>query len=120
MALFKNAGAHSAGQMLTLIGPEAFFHGAVTVRGSIRVEGEVEGNITDAQDVVVGKSGRVRGNISGERIEIGGMVVGDVVSSVHLELKATARVTGNIRTAKILIEDGAVFDGNCSMGEDKP
>lgn len=118
MTIFKKAAAYGGGEMITVIGPEAFFHGSITVRGSIRIDGEMEGNIGEAQEVVIGKNGRVRGNISGERVEIGGHVTGDIVCSVHLEIKSTGRVLGNIRSPKMLIEDGAVFDGNCTMGAD--
>lgn len=114
----KNPVASYAGSdTLTVIGPEAFFHGSMTVRGSLRVEGELEGNITEASEVVIGKNGTVRGNISAERVEVGGKVAGDIVCSVHLEILSSGSVTGNVRSPKLLVEDGAILDGNCNMAE---
>jgi len=111
--------AYAGGDVMTVIGPEAFFHGSMTVRGSLRVEGELEGNITEALEVVIGKNGSVRGNISAERVEVGGKVAGDIVCSVHLEILSTGSVTGNVRAPKLLVEDGAVLDGNCNMAESR-
>lgn len=116
MTLFnRGEGTFDAADMETLVGPEAYFQGAMTVRGSIRVEGRVEGDILEAQTVVIGPSGRVRGNVCAEIVVIGGQVTGDVVAASGLEIKTTGRVSGNLRTPKLLIEEGAAFDGSCSM-----
>lgn len=118
MALFgKPALRYSGTEAMTVIGPEAVFHGSITARGSVRVEGEMEGHITDAVDVVVGRGGRVRGNISAERVEVAGEVTGDVTTSVRLELKGASKLLGNIRPTKLAIEEGAVFEGSCTMAE---
>lgn len=115
--LKKLPASYNGSDMLTVIGPEAVFHGSMTARGSLRVEGQMEGNISEAQEVVVGQGGRVRGNISAENVVVGGEVTGDVVCSVRLELKSGARVNGDIRSPKLLIEEGAVFDGACAMSD---
>ena len=116
----KDTGSsYNGNEELNVIGQEAFVHGSMAVRGSLRIEGEMEGNITDALEVVVGKNGRVRGNISAERVEISGKVAGDVVCSQHLEILSSGSVTGNIRTPKLLVEDGAILDGNCAMAESR-
>lgn len=118
MPMFKKTAVpYNTSDVLTIIGPEAIFHGSMTVRGSLRVEGEIEGNITDAQEVVVGNTGKVRGNIAAEKVAVGGQVTGDVVCSTHLEIKNGGSIVGNIRSPKLAIEDGAVFDGNCTMAE---
>lgn len=119
MSLFKKGeGAFDSADMETLVGPEAYFQGAMTVRGSIRIEGRVEGDILEAQTVVIGPSGRVRGNVCAEIVVVGGQVAGDVVAAAGLEIKAGGSVAGNLRTPKLLIEEGAAFDGSCSMSAD--
>ena len=118
MPFFKKAPMSLVGgEVLTIIGPEAFFHGSVTVRGSVRVEGEMEGNITEAIEVVIGRGGKVRGDVCADRLEVAGEVRGDVVCSSYLEIKAGGKVIGNIRAPKLLMEDGAVFEGHCAMSE---
>lgn len=116
----KDSGStFNGGEELNVIGQEAFVHGSMAVRGSLRIEGEMEGNITDALEVVIGKNGRVRGNVSAERVEISGKVVGDVVCLQHLQILSCGSVVGNVRTPKLLVEDGAVLDGNCAMAESR-
>jgi cytoskeletal protein CcmA (bactofilin family) len=106
-----------SGDTVTVIGPEAYFQGAITVRSSLRIEGEVEGNISEAQTVVVGRKGRVRGDVCGESVIVAGSVRGDIAATNHLELKGGGRIEGDIRTPRLLIEEGSVFEGNCSMKE---
>jgi len=116
MSFFKKLPAvYNGNEVMTVIGPETLFHGSMTVRGSIRVEGEMEGNVSEAQEVVIGTRGLVRGNICAERVEVGGQVYGDLVCSVRLEIKSGGKILGNIRAPKLVVEDGAVFDGNCTM-----
>lgn len=103
------------GNMVSVIGPEAYFKGTVTAKGSIRVDGKMDGSITEAAAVIVGESGMVGGDISCENATIGGEVKGNIAAARSVELLSSARVTGDIRTAKILIEEGAYFNGRCTM-----
>lgn len=116
MSLFNGKeGAKSDGGALTVVGAEAYFHGMLTVKGSLRVDGTVEGDITDAVAVEVGKGGRIKGNVSAETLSVAGEVAGEILISRHIEVLASGRLSGKIRTPKLRIEDGAVFDGQCVM-----
>jgi cytoskeletal protein CcmA (bactofilin family) len=81
------------------------------------VEGVFEGDISDAVEVEVGVRGRILGNIAAESVSVAGEVVGNVVASRSIELQSTARLSGDMRTPKLRIDEGAAFDGACSMGE---
>ena len=102
-------------EAVTLVGEEAYFHGVLAVKGSLRVEGIVEGDITDAISVEIGKKGKVKGNIAAETVSVAGSVEGDLVCARAIEVLAGGRVAGNIRTPSLRIEEGASFDGSCSM-----
>ena len=104
-------------ESMTLIGEEAYVHGMLAAKGSLRVEGTVEGDVTDAATVEVGKKGRIKGNVAAESVSIAGAIEGDVVTSRHVEILAHGRLTGNIRTPNLRVEDGACFDGSCAMQE---
>jgi len=106
-----------SGESMTLIGEEAYVHGMLSAKGSLRVEGSVEGDITDAVVVEVGKKGRVKGNVAAESISIAGELDGDVVASRHVEILAGAHLKGNLRTPNLRVEDGAFFEGTCAMRE---
>ncbi len=107
---------------MTLIAEEAYFHGRLAAKGSLRIEGTFEGDITDAVDVVVGARGRVLGDIAAESLTLAGEVVGNVVAAAFVELFSSARLTGDVRTPKLKIDEGAFFDGACAMGDgaDRP
>jgi len=101
---------------MTLIGEEAFFHGTLSVKGSLRVEGTFEGDIADAVEVDVGVKGRILGNVAAETVVVAGEIVGNVVAAHALELLSSAKLTGDIRAPKLKVDEGASFDGVCAMG----
>jgi len=86
-------------------------------KGSLRVEGTVEGDIADAVSVEIGRKGRVKGNIAAESLRVAGHLVGDVVASGSVELLSQSVFSGNLRTPRLRIEEGAVFDGRCQMSD---
>ena len=120
--MFGSKPRGDTGEGMTLIGEEAFFHGTLSAKGSLRVEGVFEGDISDAIDVEVGARGRILGNVAAEALTVAGEVVGNVVASRFVELLPTARLSGDVRTPKLRVDEGAFFDGVCAMGEgsDKP
>jgi len=102
-------------EAVTLIGEEAYFHGTLTVKGSLRVEGTVEGDITDAVSVDVGRKGRIKGNIAAEALVLAGEIEGDVVAAREIEILGQGRLIGDVRTPSLRIEEGAFFNGHCEM-----
>jgi cytoskeletal protein CcmA (bactofilin family) len=111
----KKEGRFDGNESMTLIGEEAYVHGQLAAKGSLRVEGSVEGDITDAVSVEIGKKGRVKGNVAAETVCVAGELEGDVVASRTVEILAQARLHGNIRTPNLRVEDGASFEGSCAM-----
>lgn len=104
----------SAKQMETIIGMESTVRGELAITGTVRIDGTIEGDI-DADFVVVGESGRILGNIRSRGTVVGGRVEGNIDSSETVELKGSARVFGEIRTAKLVMSEGALFDGLSCM-----
>lgn len=99
----------------TVIGTEAYFQGTLTAKGSLRVDGRIDGSIVDAKIVTVGKSGKVKGDISCEICYVSGEVKGNITALDHIEALGGSRVDGDIRAPRIMLEEGAIFNGNCSM-----
>ena len=114
--MFGSKPRGDAREGMTLISEDAFFHGTLAAKGSLRVEGVFEGDISDAVNVEVGARGRILGNVAAESVTVAGEVVGNLVASSSVELLPTARLSGDIRTAKLRVDEGAFFDGNCAMG----
>ncbi len=116
MALFKNTNiSFETKNGDTVIGNEAYFQGTLTAKGSLRIDGRVDGSIVDAKIVTVGKSGKVKGDISCEICYVCGEVKGNITALDHIEAHAGSRVDGDIRSSRIMLEEGALFNGNCSM-----
>lgn len=94
--------------------------GNIVTNGDIRVDGIVKGNIVSKAKVIVGREGRVEGNITCSNIEIEGHVNAESLNVSNLiSMKATANMVGNIAAGKIAIEPGAEFSGNCKMHSTK-
>lgn len=94
--------------------------GNIVTNGDIRVDGIVKGHIVSKAKVIVGREGRVEGNITCSNIEIEGHVNAESLNVSNLiSLKATANLLGNIAAGKIAIEPGAEFSGNCKMHSTK-
>jgi cytoskeletal protein CcmA (bactofilin family) len=116
MPIFKNANvAFDMKNSDTVIGHEAYFQGTLTAKGSLRVDGRVDGSIVDARLVTIGKTGKVKGDISCESCSISGEVKGNVAAADHIEVLACAKLEGDLRAPKVILEEGAVFNGNCAM-----
>jgi cytoskeletal protein CcmA (bactofilin family) len=116
MAFLKNTNISFEGKNGdTVIGNEAYFQGTLTAKGSLRIDGRVDGSIVDAKIVTIGKTGKVKGDISCEICYVCGEVKGNITALDHAEALSGSRVDGDLRSPKIMLEEGAVFNGNCSM-----
>ena len=90
--------------------------GTITLEGHLRLDGKIKGDVTCSGKVVIGEKGEVVGNIHCQSADIMGSVHGDVKVKETTSLFAKSMVKGNIYTVSINIEPGAVFNGQCIMG----
>jgi len=100
----------------TLIGSGSILQGDLEFTGGLRVDGHVKGHIS-AQDtnngtLVLSESGIVEGDINVPHVVINGTVKGNVISSGHVELQASAKVTGDIHYKAVEMELGALLNGS--------
>ena len=94
-------------------------NGEIEVAGTFRVEGEFEGKISNPENLVVGKTGVVKANIDVKNAIIGGRVYGNINAENKIELQGGSHVEGDIKTRRLVIDEGVFFEGNCSMGENR-
>ncbi len=99
----------------TLIGKDSNLVGTIESTGTIRVDGKFEGEITTKGDLVIGESGQVQGKIKAQNIVIAGQVRGEVEAGGKLELVPTGNLQGEAKMTLLIIEEGAVFQGNCQQ-----
>ena len=99
----------------TMIGPGTVFNGDFSSPEAIRIDGIINGNCTCEKKLILSAEGQVKGNISAQSVIISGRVDGDIIVSGKLELLSTGKIDGNITASSIVIDEGAYFDGRCTM-----
>ncbi len=102
----------------SFIGGSSSFKGEIDVKGTLRVDGTVEGNI-NADWVVLGEKAHVKGDINARGIVIGGRIDGNLRAKEIVEIKNKGQIFGEIFTSKLAIAEGAVFDGKSSMQKEE-
>ncbi|HPO84267.1 MAG TPA: polymer-forming cytoskeletal protein [Candidatus Hydrogenedentes bacterium] len=81
-----------------------------------KVDGLVEGKVECTQEVELGETGRLNADVvAGKRVSISGQVCGNVLCGGLVRLASTSKVTGDVRAQSLIIEEGAIFNGNCFM-----
>jgi cytoskeletal protein CcmA (bactofilin family) len=103
----------------TIIGENTHFQGTLKSKGSIRIDGRVEGSIVEASQVIVGTKGYIQGDITAQSVIIGGKVNGNVTAVESIELQPGAQLLGDIHTSTLSIGEGAIFEGHCVMTSEK-
>ncbi|NNF25720.1 MAG: polymer-forming cytoskeletal protein [Gemmatimonadetes bacterium] len=116
MSRSKGPVSTSAETVISIVGPGMRIIGDCETSGTIRVEGNVEGAIRAGKAVVVGKDGRVQGDITTQDAVISGTVVGTLIVESRLELQSTCKIEGEVQAARLQLEEGAVLNGTISMG----
>lgn len=89
--------------------------GDINSSGYFRIDGTIEGNISNPSKVVLGKTGIISGNLKCENADVEGRIEGIVNISGTLTLKASAHIEGEVVVGKLAVEPGATFNATCSM-----
>lgn len=104
------------GRLSGFVGNGTVLTGETSFQAMLRIDGHLTGSITSKDGtLIVGSSGQVDANIKVASAIINGTVNGDIIASDRLELGRTARVAGNVQTPRLMVEDGAILEGSCSM-----
>ena len=94
--------------------------GEATFKAMLRIDGHFSGRITSSSgSLIVGAGGQVNADVEVSVAKIQGIVNGDVVATQRIELGRAAKLSGNIQTPSLVIEQGAVFEGSCKMVQQK-
>ena len=116
-AMFGDKGqADEGGQVNTHIGKGSQITGKLSFDGAVRIEGQVEGEIAAQESVVIGEAAVVKAQLTADSVVITGKVTGDITARRRVEIRAPGKLYGNISTPSLVIHDGVVFEGHCSMG----
>ena len=98
----------------SFIGGNSVFNGDVDSKGTLRVDGVVEGNIS-ADWVIVGEKARIAGNITARGIVVGGKIDGNLKAKEIVEIKNKGQIKGDIISKKLVVAEGGIFEGKSTM-----
>ncbi len=105
------------GKLNTIIGKGTVVTGDMQIQNSLRVDGTIRGKINVTDTVLIGKEGKVDGEILAKDVMIGGKIKGNVQASGKVLLETNAQITGDIKATQLVVDEGATFDGQCMMKE---
>ena len=117
--LKKGSGSPEQAEITAFLGKGTEFKGVLSFEGTIRVDGKVEGEIVSKDTLIAGDSAYLNGDITVGTIISSGKIEGNVNAGQRVHLIAPANVQGNIRTPKLIIEEGVIFDGKAEMSGEK-
>lgn len=104
------------GKLSGFVGHGTSLTGDTSFQMMLRVDGQLTGTVSsDGGTLIVGNNGKLDANVSVGVAQVNGTVNGDISATERIQLGRTARVVGNIATPKLIIEDGALFEGGCTM-----
>ncbi len=120
MAMFDNNNSNNSNKknqpvMPTNINPGTQLEGNISSDGDIRLDGNMIGNIVTKAKVIIGPQGSINGNIDCSSADVFGKIKGNVKVKELLFLKNSANIEGDIFTSKLVVENGATFNGSCIM-----
>lgn len=104
------------GRLSGFVGHGTVLTGEMSFQAMLRVDGHLTGRVTSENGtLVVGATGRVDANIAVFAAVVNGIIKGDIIATEKIELGRTAQVIGNIQAPRLVMEDGAILEGNCVM-----
>ncbi|MFQ6048484.1 MAG: polymer-forming cytoskeletal protein [Phycisphaerae bacterium] len=101
----------------TIIGADARFKGELTFEKGVRLLGQFEGQISTKGQLHVAEGARLLADVSAGDIQVEGEVKGNLTATGKVQLKSSARLEGDLRTARLEVMEGAMFVGNCLVGQ---
>lgn len=110
---------YEIGMISTVFAKDTEFYGELKFSKSLQINGFFEGEINSEGFLVIGEDATVKANIKAKTLIIKGTIHGNVQADERLEIHTKGKLYGNIRTAKLKIADGVVFEGNCEMIKEK-
>lgn len=101
--------------MNTFIAKGSEFAGKLTFEGTVRIDGKVDGEIFSKGTLIIGPGADIKAKVNVDTVIISGNLDGNITAKKKTELRAPAKLKGNIMTPSLVIEEGVIFEGNCKM-----
>ncbi|MGH7934030.1 MAG: bactofilin family protein [Candidatus Binataceae bacterium] len=103
------------GEMRAYLDSGTKISGKLSFDGPTRIDGQVDGEIVAKDSLTIGESAVVTAQIKAASITVAGKVSGDITAAQRIEIRPSARVLGNLTSPVLVVHEGALFEGHCSM-----
>ncbi len=103
------------GHIDSILDESLHINGDMEAKTNIRIDGNVEGNVTSEGDVTISDTGRVKGHIRANQVLIAGKVSGNVEGKLKVEVLSSGQLFGDVLTSSFVIQEKARFEGKCTM-----
>jgi cytoskeletal protein CcmA (bactofilin family) len=102
----------------SMIGTNSIFEGTFSVKGAMKIDGKFEGKMLVVDKVFIGPKGRVKTNIVASSVVVEGILIGNIQASNRVLLLPTSRILGDIQTPELIIQNGTILKGRCTISHD--
>jgi cytoskeletal protein CcmA (bactofilin family) len=113
--MFGKEAGDSQGTVSSILGENCKFTGDIEAKGTLRIDGVLDGKIEASDTVIVGKGGMVKGEIHASHAIVSGTVEGNIFAKRKVELEAGSKLLGDVESVSLVIEDGVFFEGSSKM-----
>lgn len=103
----------------TLIGAGSFIHGDMNIAGFVRVDGDIDGDLKASGRIIIGEGARIRGDVQGQIVTVGGIVEGDVVAPEGVAILSSGMVVGTVLTKHLSVAESVLLHGYCFAVNDQ-
>ena len=104
-------------QEFTQIGRNVLIDGDITGKTDLRIAGKVHGSVIIDGELILEKLGIIEGDVKCGAASLAGSIKGDVDCKTKLILQDNSKIVGNVKAEQLIINEGAIFQGNCDMNE---
>ena len=109
----------NGGANVVSLGPRDILQGRLEIQGDLRIAGNVEGDLKASGDVTVDSGATIQAAIEGANVSVRGQVTGNVTARKRLTLGGSGHLQGDVRVARLTVEDGATLNGNVTMSSER-
>lgn len=114
MALKNNSSGNAT--ELNFIGKGTYIEGNIKTESSLRIDGVVKGKLICKNTLTLGENGQIEGDVEAANAIVGGKIKGKIIVGDKLVLESKSSLKGELKAKKLIIDEGALFDGTSDMG----
>ena len=115
--MVESPSAHAGSSAAGYLDHGTKISGKLRFDGPARIDGTIDGEV-DGKEITIGESAVVTAQIRADSIVVCGKVKGEITATQLIEIRSTGKIIGNITAPKLIVQDGAIFEGQCSMGHE--